>query len=137
MRDIILHCSKSEYGNTALITKWHIDRGFWNCGYHLIILNGKISSTFDNLKFLNGHIETGRPLNEDGAHVKGFNNNIGICLIGNSGEFTSQQIETCHNIIKTLKQKYNIGKVKQHSDYDSNKSFCAGFDKEMMERFNA
>ena len=36
-----------------------------------------------------------------------------------------------------LKLKYDIEAVKQHSDYDPvNKGFCAGFDSEMMKRFN-
>lgn len=133
--NIILHCSDSPWGNTAIITTWHLERNFRNIGYHFVILNGKISPTCE-LKWLNGHIETGRPLDEEGAHTKGHNDSIGFCLVGKSNKFTSQQIETCHNLIKTLKVKYDIGEVEQHSKYDLNKSFCAGFDKEMMEKFN-
>lgn len=133
----ILHCSDSSWGNAAVITKWHLERGFRTIGYHFVLLNGKITSTFE-MKSLNGALETGRGVGEDGAHTRGANKNIGICLIGKSNQFTSQQIEACHNLIKALKIKYNISEVKQHSDYDPvNKAFCAGFDKEMMERFNS
>ena len=130
----ILHCSDSTFGNTAIITVWHLQRGWRNCGYHFVILNGWISSTCE-LKEYNGYIETARPLNEEGAHTKGHNDNIGICLIGKSGKFTSQQIESCKKLIESL--KFKIQKVKQHSDYDSiNKPFCAGLTNEVMEKFN-
>ena len=135
-REIILHCSDSPWGNAAIITVWHKDRGFRNCGYNFVLLNGKISQSFE-FKSFNGAIETGRALDEDGAHTLNHNDAIGICLIGKSGQFTSEQIESCHQLIHSLKIKYDIGAVKQHSDYDPvNKSFCAGFSKEMMERFN-
>ena len=78
----------------------------------------EISSTSE-IKSFNGTIETGRPLDETGAHTLGANQNIGICLIGKSNQFTSQQIESCHNLIKALKIKEDISIVKQHSDYDA------------------
>jgi len=66
-REIIVHCSDSDYGNAALITVWHLQRQFRNIGYNFVILNGKISSSCE-LKWFNGIIETGRALDEDGAH---------------------------------------------------------------------
>ena len=136
MKNIILHHSDSLYGNAAIITTWHIARGFRNIGYHFVILNGKISSACE-LKGFDGGIETGRGLDEEGAHTLGANEHFGICLIGKSGKFSNKQIESCRQVIQMLKLKYDIGTVKQHSDYDPvNKSFCAGFDEEMMRRFN-
>jgi len=134
-QNIILHCSDSSWGNAAIITTWHIEREFRNIGYHFIILNGKISATC-NLTAFDGHIETGRPLDEEGAHTKGHNSDFGICLIGKSNSFTSKQIESCKQIIQMLKFKYDIDKVKQHSDYEPLKPFCAGFNTEIMELFN-
>ena len=61
MKNIILHHSDSLYGNAAIITTWHIARGFRNIGYHFVILNGKISSACE-LKGFDGGIETGRGL---------------------------------------------------------------------------
>ena len=39
--EIILHCSDSEFGNAAIITKWHAlpkpnGRGWSNIGYHYV-----------------------------------------------------------------------------------------------------
>jgi N-acetylmuramoyl-L-alanine amidase len=134
-QNIILHCSDSEFGNAAIITTWHIARQFRNIGYHFVILNGRITATC-TLPVFDGHLETGRGLDEEGAHCKSHNDSFGICLIGKSGKFTSKQIEQCHNVIKMLKFKYDIGEVKQHSDYEPMKPFCAGFDEEMMGLFN-
>ena len=134
-REIIVHCSDSDYGNAALITVWHLQRQFRNIGYNFVILNGKISSSCE-LKWFNGIIETGRALDEDGAHTLNHNDAIGICLIGKSNKFTSQQIESLHNLIKTLKVKYDIGLVKQHSDYEPMKPFCAGLSPETMGLLN-
>jgi hypothetical protein len=135
IREIILHCSDSSWGNATIITVWHIARQFRNCGYHFVILNGKISASC-NLPEFDGHIETGRPLDEDGAHTLNHNDAIGICIIGKSNSFTSKQIETCKNLINNLKSKYEIGAIKQHSDYEPAKPFCAGFSKEIMGLFN-
>jgi hypothetical protein len=131
--DIILHCSKSRYGNAALITKWHLDRGFDIIGYHYCILNGHLDSKHFN-KFFDGYIETGRPLDDDavfekserGAHTRGHNLTIGICLIGNSGDFTKKQITSMLKLVKILKEQFGNVRLTQHSDWNSNKSFCAG-----------
>lgn len=136
MRNIILHHSASKFGNSAIITEWHLDRGWRTIGYHFVILNGKITATCE-IKEFDGHIETGRGLNETGAHTKGYNENIGICLIGDSGRYSSKQIESCHELIKLIKRIDDIKEVKQHSDFDPvNKPYCAGFNEDMMEMFN-
>lgn len=76
MRDIhriILHCSATKPGqdvNAETIRAWHLARGWSDIGYHYVIL-------------LDGVIETGRPLDVMGAHVKGQNrDSVGICYIG-------------------------------------------------------
>lgn len=136
MKNIILHCSASKWGNAAAVTNWHLERGWKTIGYHFIILNGLITPSMDMPEF-DGTIETGRGIDEAGAHTKGYNENIGICLIGNSGQFTSKQIQACHKLIGLLQREYGAGKIKQHSDYDPiDKPYCAGFNKEIMSKFN-
>jgi N-acetylmuramoyl-L-alanine amidase len=134
---IVVHCSDSEFGNAALIAKWHIQKKWDGIGYHEVILNGKISSDITNFA-MDGHLETGRPLDQDslisgseiGAHVQGFNEgSIGICLIGKSGKFTSAQKKTLMQRLKMHKLRNPEAAVVGHCDLDPiHKAFCPGFD---------
>jgi len=142
---IVLHCSDSGFGNAALIAKWHTEERQWkNIGYHYVILNGHLSSNAYHAGY-NGHIETGRPLDSDpfiqyyekGAHVRGHNfNSVGICLIGKTGQFTSQQIESAKALIYTLENQFGEIELYQHSELDHKKPYCAGLDmKEFREDY--
>jgi hypothetical protein len=156
MVKIILHCSDSSFGNAALISKWHslpskeviqngkryLGRGWSGIGYHYVILNGWIASNIYNPKF-NGLYETGRPLDDDpvisgnemGAHVKGYNaRSVGVCLIGKSGQFTQDQLNTSLTLVYDLENQFGSIEVLQHSDLDQNKAFCAGLDMSIWHR---
>jgi N-acetylmuramoyl-L-alanine amidase len=144
MVNVIVHCSDSSFGNAALITKWHIlERKFETIGYHFVILNGRISAYKRNAYF-DGHIETGRPLDDDkdmeldeaGAHAFGYNNSVGICLIGLSGTFSDAQLRSLLHLVKLLRQQFGEIKVIQHSDVDSKKPHCAGLTKLQMYTLN-
>jgi hypothetical protein len=142
MVKIILHCSDSSFGNAALISKWHVqERGWSGIGYHYVILNGWLTSSVYNPEF-NGHIETGRPLDDDpvvknsevGAHVRGHNyKSVGICLIGNSGNFSEKQLNRSLSLVHKLEKQFHTIQILQHSDLDTNKPHCAGLD---MEKWN-
>ena len=71
--EIIIHCSATPEGRNigaATIRHWHLDRGFQDIGYHYVVR-------------LNGTVETGRPVEQIGAHCTNHNrNSIGICYIG-------------------------------------------------------
>ena len=76
MRDIdkiILHCSATPEGrdvSVQTIREWHKQRGWSDIGYHYVVM-------------LDGTIEEGRPLERQGAHVRGHNKgSIGICYVG-------------------------------------------------------
>lgn len=144
MTNIILHCSDSKFGNAALITKWHIlERGWQNCGYHYVICNGWLSLNKYH-DYFDGRLESGRPLDDNafidadewGAHARGYNNSVGICLIGKSGAFTEAQKLTLYNILLKLKKQYGNIKILQHSDIDPLKPYCAGFKKRFIESLN-
>lgn len=135
---LIVHCSDSSWGNAAIITTWHVlERKWKNIGYHYVILNGRISAYRRNGSF-DGQIETGRPLDDDGditsdefgAHAVGYNNCIGICLIGLSGTFTEAQIRSLKQLVRKLKAQFIERGVKviQHSDVEPKKPHCAGLD---------
>lgn len=150
MINVIVHCSDSSFGNAALITKWHIltppkGRGFSAIGYHYVILNGLLSPYKMN-SYFDGHIETGRPLDDDadmelderGAHAFGYNSGIGICLIGLSGTFTGAQLRTLSHLINRLRLQFGGIEIRvlQHSDVEPKKPNCAGLTREQLFALN-
>jgi hypothetical protein len=156
MVNIVLHCSDSRYGNAALIAKWHVlpkykviqigkvyqGNGWSGIGYHYVILNGWLNKYAYNKRW-DGHIETGRILDDDhvleknerGAHVAGFNKySIGVCLIGDSGNFTDKQLNSTLEILYILENQFIDIKIVQHSDLNPDKSYCAGLDMDKLKK---
>ena len=138
--NVILHASDSRWGNAALITTWHVlERNFDTIGYSYVILNGHLAEDRYHPLF-DGSVETGRPLdgdafidgNEIGAHVKGHNHSVGICLIGKSRTFTTNQYEALRGLLLELKKQYGEIELYQHSDFDENKPYCAGLRPSVM-----
>jgi len=133
MRDInliVVHCSATREGrdySVDTIRKWHTDKGWRDIGYHYVIQ-------------LDGTINTGRPLNMTGAHVKGFNrNSIGICYIGgvesqrnSDGGWTPkdtrtmEQKESLLNLLLELKERFPNAVIRGHRDYSP--KACPSFD---------
>lgn len=70
---MVIHCAATEAGavfTAADIKQWHLQRGFKDIGYHYVIR-------------LDGTLETGRPLEQEGAHAAGYNTrSIGVCYVG-------------------------------------------------------
>lgn len=106
--NVVIHCSDSNFGDAALIDKWHKEKGWRGIGYHYVILNGMPKAGKPDPK-LDGAIQAGRSLdndtwidgNEVGAHALGFNDNsIGICLIGGqSGSKTAFTINQYFSLL--------------------------------------
>jgi len=148
MIEVVFHCSGSRAGNAALFAKWHTSRkedggrGWNNIGYHYVILNGWLAPGAYN-KHFNGHIETGRPLDDDpffekserGAHAKAVNHKtIGICFVGDSGKFTDEQLNSGIELCFMLDKQFGGIKLNQHSEYEPNKPYCAGLDIELFRK---
>ncbi len=123
---LIIHCSATrecdDSVNASVIDRWHKARGWKGCGYHFIVL-------------IDGTIETGRMIDEVGAHVKGMNkSSIGICYIGGlerdgktpKDTRTPQQKESLLLLIKTLNKIYPEAMLHGHNEF-SNKA-CPSFD---------
>jgi N-acetylmuramoyl-L-alanine amidase len=79
---IVIHHTATTFGNEAIVTRWHIDRGFDTMGYDFLIGNGTNSG--------DGQIQVGErwPIQMWGAHCKTPDERynlygIGICLVGN------------------------------------------------------
>lgn len=72
--EIILHCTATPPGrevDIAEVRRWHTQGRNWSdVGYHYLIQ-------------LDGSLQAGRPLERQGAHVKGRNETtVGICYVG-------------------------------------------------------
>jgi hypothetical protein len=124
---IIIHCSASDWGTMREINKWHKERfsqteDLLYVGYHFVVLNGRILPHL-YLPSMNGSIEAGRRLDEDGfieanetgAHALGYNQgSIGVCMIGQrnretgSLSFTPQQFDTLKNLLIDLCRQYKV-----------------------------
>ena len=82
--------------SAASIRRFHIEeRGFSDIGYHWVI-------------DVDGELEKGRPMTEQGAHVSGENKgNIGICLVGED-RFTADQFRALRGLLNRLFRTYDI-----------------------------
>lgn len=132
---IVIHCSDSSFGNAALLGKWHLQREWSGIGYHYIILNGFLTPGTLNKKY-NGHVETGRPLDNDsflneeekGAGVYGMNSNtVHICLIGKT-TFTTEQYESLIYLLRDdLCKQFPGARVVGHYQLDKHGKTCPNF----------
>lgn len=105
------------------ITKWHRDQGYTAIGYHFVIRR-------------DGTVETGRPVDTIGAHVRGYNStSVGICMVGGidakgkpENNYTPEQFETLKTLIKELSTTYKGAKVVGHRDFPGVAKACPCFD---------
>jgi len=126
--EIIIHCSVSIFGDYRHIRQWHLERGWSDCGYHFIVMNGirNYKSIYKN--YLDGLIECARPIEKNGAHCLTKNaTSIGVCLIGvEEKNFTTNQFDSLERLCRKLVLDYKgINKINGHYKY-ANKN-CPNF----------
>jgi N-acetylmuramoyl-L-alanine amidase len=112
-KGIVIHCSDSQQGrgDTAeTIHKWHLMRGWDGCGYHFVILE-------------DGTVENGRPTYWEGSHAAGYNDYLGICMIG-IDKFTKMQLCALAGLCKRLKEKFNLESDKIIGHYKVSEKTC-------------
>ena len=103
---IVVHHSASHDVSANEIDRWHKSRGWRGIGYHFVIRK-------------NGNIETGRPIDQQGAHARGRNeSHIGVCL---AGDFTDskpniKQIVSLISLLGGLKDRFGIDKIEKHHE---------------------
>ena len=124
--EIIIHCSATKPSmdiGADTIRRWHVEgNGCQDIGYHYVIRR-------------DGEYETGRPVQQTGAHCRGHNaHSIGVCLVGgidDSGtpedNFMHAQYDSLAELLRILLGRHKgITKISGHRDY-SNKA-CPSFD---------
>lgn len=103
---IILHHADSSSCTVEDIDRWHKQNGWCKIGYHFFIDK-------------QGNIYRGREENAVGAHAYGANyDSIGICAEGKYMQeyMPDVQKEAFVELIKYLKEKYNVSIVQGHRD---------------------
>ena len=124
LKRIILHCTatrESQAVSVADIDKWHRARGFKKIGYHYVI-------------HPQGELSLGRPVADQGAHVKHENvDSIGVAYIGgltDTGEvadtMTIHQDVTFLMLVRSLRMVFGNLTLHGHNEF-SNKA-CPSFD---------
>jgi N-acetyl-anhydromuramyl-L-alanine amidase AmpD len=111
---VVIHCTATRKGveySVEDIRKMHKQRGFRDIGYHFLI-------------GLDGKIHKGRPIEQSGAHAKGYNtNSVGVSYVGGldsnnkpSDTRTTAQIHSLRAIVEVLKVMFDVEKVVGHRD---------------------
>jgi len=128
---IIVHCAATPARldiGAAEIRRWHTTpkpdgRGWRDIGYHYVIRR-------------DGEVETGRPLEQSGAHAYGFNaRSIGVCLVGGvdgggraQNNFNGEQFAALHDLIAMLEQRFGRLDIRGHRDLPRVRKDCPSFD---------
>lgn len=115
VRYLVVHCSATpasrDIGRKE-IDLMHRQRGFREIGYHYVIRR-------------DGTVEKGRPDDEPGAHVQGYNSrSLGICLVGGvkadgktaEQNFTPAQYDALEQTLRRLDKTHPWARVLGHRD---------------------
>ena len=117
---LIIHCSAVRPGqrSSALdIDQWHRAWGWRSIGYHYVVRR-------------DGTVETGRSLEEVGAHCQGHNrHSIGICYEGGLNEAgepadtrTPAQKQALRRLLEMLHEQFPNALIVGHHDLDPMKA---------------
>ncbi|ACS80189.1 N-acetylmuramyl-L-alanine amidase, negative regulator of AmpC, AmpD [Maridesulfovibrio salexigens DSM 2638] len=130
---VVVHCSDSTWGDAAVIDQWHKERKWKGIGYHGVILNGLRTSHGEYDPTIDGLLESGRPLDEIGAHCKGYNSrSVGICMIGRDHFTESQHEALVRNLMDLLRHfKLDPDAVYGHYELDDHKT-CPNMDMDLI-----
>jgi N-acetylmuramoyl-L-alanine amidase len=118
---LVVHCSATPASRDigrAELDVMHRQRGFNGIGYHFVVRR-------------NGDVEIGRPSDQPGAHVEGFNSrSLGICMVGGvkpdgktaEANFTEAQYDTLRKLLDKLLASHPDAKVLGHRDLSPDKN---------------
>lgn len=129
---IVIHCSDTkpsmDHVNEDEIRQWHLARGWSDAGYNIVIPRKPADDK-------HGLIEIARPLDAQGAHVRGQNHRaVGVCLVGGMSElnqpednFLDVQWAALEVVLDFLQEYAPQAVVVGHRDLDNSKD-CPCFD---------
>jgi len=127
VREAVLHCAavpsgwyynRTEQEAFDEIKRWHIEKGWKNIGYHYVI-------------HPSGHVMSGRPLDEVGAHVIGHNYGklailmIELSKIDRIGKFSDFFSVRQKESVRRLCGLHQIKIISGHNNYAP--KLCPGF----------
>lgn len=116
-RGVIVHCSATpngkDIGGVKTIDEWHKQRGWRKVGYHVVINP-------------DGKTEMGRAFGEEGAHCRGKNDMIGICLIG-TDKFTEKQLKALRWMLNKCQIDFGIRSNELYTHNQFANKICPGF----------
>ncbi len=135
---LVIHCAATPNGkklshNAAtaaqVIDGWHKERGFHRSAQARHYFNPELAAIGYHVVIdTDGQQYTGRAVWEQGAHVKGHNeNSLGICLVG-TDKFTRRQWQTLSRLLSHLRSLYPSAQVLGHRDFPDVHKLCPGFD---------
>ena len=118
---VVFHCTGTIYNVKveSIIRYWREQEGWNNPGYHFIIdENGHWTLLLDPNKVANGV----RGINYKSIHIS--------CIGGITDEYglTPAQEKTLKHFYKAISKKLPCVEFRGHSDFDSLKPFCPGYD---------
>jgi N-acetyl-anhydromuramyl-L-alanine amidase AmpD len=122
----IIHCSATPPSmdiGAEEIDQWHKANGWNGIGYHYVIRR-------------DGMVELGRPLQDIGAHARGYNScSVGVCMVGGTREdykdrpennFTPEQWGALAFLLNNITNTYRGIKIIGHNDVAD--KACPSFD---------
>lgn len=121
---VTIHCSVTPNGKYVPVEemrKWHIERGWSDIGYHILI---------NPVGPVMGEENRGRPLNKTGAHVEDKNkDNVGICMIG-TDRFTQGQFSILRSCLDYLCRMFDVEpwEIYCHYELDKKGKTCPNMD---------
>lgn len=133
VKGVVIHCSATtstmDIGYTE-IRQWHVVENHWSdVAYHFIIRR-------------NGEIETGRPINKQGAHARGHNKGtVAICVVGGTSShdvdgdgfkdpennFTVKQFQALRELLNGIKIQFGFKWIKGHNELEGVTKPCPCF----------
>jgi hypothetical protein len=134
---IVIHITDSYYGDVGTVNRWHKQKGWFQIGYHFLVLNSFPTKYRWESKrpdiYSDGKIQQGRLDKYQGAHVRGQNwQTIGVAMVGKNGGFSAAQLNSALYICRELKKKFpGIIEVRGHTEFDVGKS-CPDLDMELF-----
>ena len=125
---LAIHCAATRPSHNvtaAEIDEWHKAKGWNGIGYNYFIQRG-------------GLVEDGRPRDDQGAHVSGYNAvSLGICMAGGVKEedgltaennFTGEQWKALDSLVERMVRCYGSSVVQGHRDFPQVAKECPSFD---------